>query len=551
MFSTVSKKFEPSFQNIINVEDSSFIRVSTFNNVDVALVTNFDNAFYNVELISNNSVVFSSNEISITATLTGRDGNLLSNVPLVLRVLTDSTNPSIQRIQAPFAITNNAGIAKFKVNFYLFNFLTKINVCAYPILANDYGSLIPFISSSPPFEKTSNIIQLILSNLTSENINLENERTKELENNTFYSSALNTLKQGLNQYFSDETVNQSVRDKTPSGGSGNSIYSSLNVTNPELQSPYHQDILSTKTLQGFTKIATDRLSTWSTDLLKNVHFESDTSEVGVVNTVLQTVQATFPSLNLSVVPYKKFVSESGKVTATALKSNLADYSQGNEVERNGGTKQFETNQFRVQASTFSSFDSPVINLTSQQQIVQSKFNHTQSDLIQQSSLQSWARAEDTMSQMSSNRIIVTSKCKTDYAANVQEIYGGTVRYQDSLWNQVGQNSQQTVSDVSASTGTGYGSSMNVATNDYNVVSKQGTVKIQAASKVFITGSMTFINSPGGSLGTSLKSFTKIPIPKPYSKVEGNQPGGKVQNNNDTPEAPITIAGPQISNQDVF
>jgi len=247
--------------------------------------------------------------------------------------------------------------------------------------------------------------------------------------------------------------------------------------------------------------------------------------------------------------YTEFMKKSGEHLALVTSTLTADYAQGNALITDHGVRQFNSHQFRVLTSTAAVIDSPMINFTSQQNLVTSRFNHLVSDIHQGEHFHFRVRAEDSLSLYSNHTKRVNVVGLQEASAEAEYIAGKMIIYGDVLWQQAGQpsrtalasgiNKAQTLTydavDISAISS--YGCIMNYASNHFAVVAKDGANVQQAGLFTAFDSPMIFLNCGIASnfAGLAPKSFSEIEALPELAKTDEEQPSGPTQVDNKTPE----------------
>jgi hypothetical protein len=241
----------------------------------------------------------------------------------------------------------------------------------------------------------------------------------------------------------------------------------------------------------------------------------------------------------SVAKTNRSIQESGKHLALVIASQASDYGEGNAFIVDHGRRQFNSHEFRVNTSTAMVVDSPFINFLSTQVLTQTRFYHLHADLYQATHLNTWSRVEEMSTQITklSNRYnlvgVRETSSEAEYVAGTMYVYGDTIMTQAGQKNgkNITKDVKTDLDDKIIGQGSTYGTSINIALENYGILAEKGNVMVQAGRFIAMDAMMIWINCGMAGLkgAVPFKPQNAIKAPDPIEKVTAKPPGSAIAN----------------------
>lgn len=313
--------------------------------------------------------------------------------------------------------------------------------------------------------------------------------------------------------------------------------------------------LSFQFVQGFTKNQACRFAGWSADLFHNVHSHlsiehKEDSEITTIERIVKTNSGldinnridgsryrrleSFEYKNVdylkdgnrilnqtassreSFEDYKKNVEASGSYTVSIAATRLPDTAKAITNIVNNNIVQYNAHNFRIQASAVFDVQAASTNFVSTHFLFNGRWLHFATDTVQASHKHIWSRASQTEVRMSGFNVNYAVDSAYHIAAKSWLISGPRVVYQDVLWNQTGQLSEEPLHPTRSTIAPGqllqtYGTAVHFAMKNIYFLTHKGDVVINPAKKVTIVADEGAIALAAPRSGIHLYAFKNFDV----------------------------------------
>lgn len=280
-------------------------------------------------------------------------------------------------------------------------------------------------------------------------------------------------------YVLDQEIDLAPTNQSPRGSSGNGIYSDLNLPSP-LNTGLHNrsPVEAIQNLLGSSLNELERIKSWATEILGKAHSIAS----GLENSELAVIRNIVPDeLVPALERYQSVIDEAGQYAADTAETYLSDYAEGNVVAKTNAVEQHNVGQYRLQTASAYTVNSPSIALSSQQTVIQSRFEHHASDVYQGSHIHYWIRAEDQYTCITNTAARYNQTDLAEYSANATYAAGNLTHYADTEWSQVGQAKPPLHPTNSRSLGTMYGNSVKLVQDTLKTKTILGKIVFSAGT----------------------------------------------------------------------
>jgi hypothetical protein len=242
-----------------------------------------------------------------------------------------------------------------------------------------------------------------------------------------------------------------------------------------------------------------------------------------------------------------FVKEAGRNFTLATSDLAADYAEGNAIITDHGRRQFTSHDFRIITSAAMYVDSPLVSYLSQHMVFQAPTFQNLTDLYQGTHLNSWVRIEDLNQVIAKVTNRYNSVALRETSAEAEHVAGNMYIYGDTIMTQAGQPSKTKITkdnrtslqDEFLGEGSTYGTSINIALENYVILAKQGVLAMEGGKLAAIDARFVMINCGAARLAASLmfKPQAQLKAPVALEKKAKGEPTGVKQVSETTPIPP--------------
>lgn len=188
--------------------------------------------------------------------------------------------------------------------------------------------------------------------------------------------------------------------------------------------------------RGMTHSTLTRWVAYFAGALKNIHSHRSDSDTSEYQTLLQAaVHSLENEVAERLAAYAPMVEEAGRHGATAAQALGRDCPTATHSVSSHEVHQVNCAQARVQASTGVLYNAPVVNFTSQQQLMQTRFAHWVADTCHWATQVAWHRAEQFHVTMAG--LQTRFGAAVDYHVSYRRYSGETKLVSGELSQQVG------------------------------------------------------------------------------------------------------------------
>lgn len=242
-----------------------------------------------------------------------------------------------------------------------------------------------------------------------------------------------TLYAGLTQ--DQVALNAATTLGVGAGHGGESLYNAANVLNPNTQSPVTDYKTARELEQGAREDFVRTWAGWSDRQLWQVHSHLSDQPNSELNQLLQVT----PALERrGLERYLPQLERAGRHTTTTLEAQIPDRAYGHRVVKANSVYQFNVEHFRVLGNVEAFVHVPVQNFNFQQALHNGKYLHMATDVLQQSHVHVFRRAEDSLTDVAHATVRYNTQSLYETSANAKHVAGDQQFYSDAVWYQVGQ-----------------------------------------------------------------------------------------------------------------
>jgi hypothetical protein len=266
-----------------------------------------------------------------------------------------------------------------------------------------------------------------------------------------------------------------------SGSGLSGILSTLGKVLSDLRDPSRESRSSDSVIRGNRQDSTARINGLSS-AIADVHLKG---EFDVLSGWVKkfTDDDSFFNLPESLEPYRKAMQDSLESLVQTQETRATDNGAGNEVDKTSANRHIQAANLQLTSGTVLDLNSPSIQSNSEHHVLQAKNLHTQAYVSQSSSVNSWDRTEKTKVMMQQHHYLYSEESSTHLAANSVTEVGDQTHYSDRIRLQVGQFSEENISDKTALTGP-YGSLEAVIRQDLTVQTIRGLLALRSALEIY-------------------------------------------------------------------
>lgn len=284
-----------------------------------------------------------------------------------------------------------------------------------PVKAGEPGSIDYLFSNS----------NISIPNDTTDAQQLSSVLQQIQDSDSSFSKTIEEVVGSVTSVFTNKEIIEDANSPSPTGSSGAEVYANQNTYSPGEANPLSAEQQSQASLTGYTQYIQQSIFILNT-FLKDVNQKE-----------IELLENLFPGAGKTAYkPLTKEIKRGIKVSATASTALQQDYAQGNDLIKSN-IQQYNTNQFRIDSASITSFNSPVLLETARQLIAQAEQYYISSDVFHLTTKNYWQRTEWAESYSSFKRNNYVLDHITTYSSNETSIIGGRYCYSDGIAHQIG------------------------------------------------------------------------------------------------------------------